>query len=381
MNMEFGWKPEQEEYRRRIRQALDDLLPADWYEKWVPQSYACDENVEFSRQFCAGLAERGLLVRHWPKEFGGEGGEDWEQFILAEEMKGAGEPRGGQYMNVNWIGPTLMRHGSEAQRAEHLPRLARGDTVWCQGFSEPGAGTDLAALRTRAERRGDVYVINGSKIWTSYARRADFCFLLARTGTGRKEISVFLLPMNTPGVSVTSFPGLTKDGHLNEVFFSDVEVPVTARVGAEGAGWQIITDALSYERVGVPRYHVGLAIIDHAIEQLKAEGRYDDPVMQARAGLVVAKFEAARMLTYLVVDQRVKRLPATTDANVARVTALDAVNDLMNFLADFVPDCLAGGHPLLEEYYRINVPAGITAGTYELQLDLIAQRGLGLPRG
>jgi alkylation response protein AidB-like acyl-CoA dehydrogenase len=379
--MEFDWTPLQQEYRQRIRVALDDLLPADWYEKYVPQSYASDDNIAFSRRFCAALAERGLLVRHWPREYGGEGGEDWEQFILAEEMKAAGEPRGGQYMNVNWIGPTLMEFGTPEQRAEHLPRIARGDTVWCQGFSEPGAGTDLAALRTKAERAGNRYIINGSKIWTSYARKADFCFLLARTGPGKKDISVFLVPMDTPGIVVTSFPGLTKDGHLNEVFFGDVEVPASALVGEEGAGWKIITYALSYERVGVPRYHVGLKALDLAVAQLKREGRFDDAALRSRAGMIVAKFEAARMLTYLVVDQRVKRLPPTTDANVARIAALDAVDDLMNFLMEFVPDCLYGGDPLLEEYYRINVPAGVTAGTYELQLDLIAQRGLGLPRG
>jgi alkylation response protein AidB-like acyl-CoA dehydrogenase len=378
--MEFAWTSEQDEYRRRIRDAIDDLLPDDWEERYVPQSYASDLQVEFSRRFCAGLAERGLLVRHWPKDYGGEGGDDWEQFILAEEMKAAGEPRGSQYMNVNWIGPTLMRYGTDEQKALHLPLIAGGQAVWCQGFSEPGAGTDLAALRTKAERHGDHYVINGSKIWTSYARKADWCFLLARTGEGRKEITVFLLRMDTPGISVTSFPGLAKDGHLNEVFFTDVKVPLSARLGEEGAGWEIVTHALSFERVGVPRYHAGLDALDLAVAQLQADGRFEDPIARSRAGMIVAKFEAARELTYLVVDQRVKGLPPTTDANVSRIASLDAVVDLMDFLMAFTPDCLTGGHPLLEDYYRINVPAGVTAGTYELQLDLVAQRGLGLPR-
>jgi alkylation response protein AidB-like acyl-CoA dehydrogenase len=379
--MEFSWTPKQEDYRRRVIAALEELLPADWDEKYVPQSYASDAQSAFSRQFCPALAEKGLLVPHWPKEFGGEDGEDWEHFILGEEMKAAGEPRGPQYMNVNWIGATLMRYGSEEQRAQHLRGISSGTTVWCQGFSEPGAGTDLAALRTRAERDGDHYIINGSKIWTSYARCADWCFLLARTGAARKAISIFLIPMNTSGITVTSFPGLIKDGHLNEVFFTDVKVPTSARVGEEGAAWEIITYALSYERVGVPRYHVGLDALNLAMEQIKREGRHDESVVRARAGMIAAKFEAARVLTYLVVDQRVKRLPSSTDANVSRIAALEAVNELMEFLVQFVPDCLAGGNPLLEDYYRINIPAGITGGTNEIQLDLIAQRGLGLPRG
>jgi alkylation response protein AidB-like acyl-CoA dehydrogenase len=379
--MEYGWTKDQVKFRERVRAAVDELLPPDWDEVFVPQSYASDAQVEFSRIFCANLAERGLLVPHWPKQYGGNDADDWQHFILGEEMKAAGEPRGPQYMNVNWIGPTIMRYGSEAQRREHLLGISSGKIIWCQGFSEPGAGTDLAALRTRAENRGDHYLINGSKIWTSYARKADWCFLLARTGTGRKEISVFLLPMTTPGISVTSFSGLIKDGHLNEVFFSDVEVPVSMRLGDEGAGWKIITYALSYERVGVARYHAGLEALNLAVAQLKKDNRFDDPVMQSRAGMITSKFEAARLMTYRVVDQRVHRVPDTAEANLCRIASLEAVEDLMDFLVQYVPDCLAGGDPLLEDFYRINIPAGITGGTNELQLDLVARRGLGMPSG
>jgi alkylation response protein AidB-like acyl-CoA dehydrogenase len=377
--MDFGWTEEQIGYRKRVRTALAELLPPDWERVYVPQSYASDAQIEFSRTFCAELAKRGLLVPHWPKQYGGNDADDWQQFILAEEMKAAGEPRGPQYMNVNWIGPTIMRFGNDEQRREHLLGIASGRVIWCQGFSEPGAGTDLAALKTRAENRGDHYVLNGSKIWTSYARKADWCFLLARTGAGRKEISAFLIPMKTPGITVVSFPGLIKDGHLNEVFLSDVTIPLAARLGDEGAAWKIITYALTYERVGVPRYHAGLEALDRAVERLKEEKRFDDAVMQSRAGLIVSKFEAARLLTYRVVDQRVQRIPDGSEANVSRIAALEAVEDLMDFLIQYVPDCLTGGDALLEDYYRINIPAGITGGTNELQLDLVARRGLGMP--
>ncbi|PTR12553.1 MULTISPECIES: acyl-CoA dehydrogenase family protein [unclassified Novosphingobium] len=380
--MEFAWTKDQIEYRERVRKALDELLPADWDEKYVPESYASDLQVEFSRKFCADLAERGLLMPHWPKEYGGSEAPDWYHFILGEEMKGAGEPRGSQYMNVNWIGPTLMRYGSENQKKEHVAGIASGKVIWCQGFSEPNAGTDLAALKTRAVREGDHYVVNGSKIWTSYARGADWCFLLTRTGSERKALTILLVPMDTPGISVTSFPGLIKDGHLNEVFFTDVKVPVGNRLGEEGQAWEIVTHALAYERVGVPRYHTGLDALDLVVAQLKRENRWDnDPVARSRAGMIVAKFESARMMTYLVVDQRVRRMPPNTDANLSRVVALDAVTEMMNFIADYAPDCLAGGDMLLEDYYRINIPAGITGGTNEIQLDLVATGGLGLPRG
>ncbi|NLR72994.1 acyl-CoA dehydrogenase [Novosphingobium sp. ERN07] len=379
--MEFGWTDDQIEYRRKVKQALDELLPPDWDERYVPESYASDLQVEYSREFCAALAERGLLLPHWPARFGGSDCPDWYHFILGEEMKAAGEPRGSQYMNVNWIGPTLLKYGTSEQQARHVGGISAGNVIWCQGFSEPNAGTDLAALRTRAELAGDHYVVNGSKIWTSYARKADWCFLLVRTGPARKDVSILLVPMDSPGISVTSFPGLIKDGHLNEVFFTDVRVPVANRLGEEGQAWSIVTHALAYERVGVPRYHTGLDALDLAVERLKADGRWEaDPIMRYRAGLLVAKFEAARMMTYLVVDQRVKREPPSTDANLSRVVSLEAVTEMSNFLADYLPDCLTGGDALLEDYYRINIPAGITGGTNEIQMDLVAQRGLGLPK-
>lgn len=379
--MEFGWSEAHERYRAEVRQALAELLPANWYDDYAPLGMGSDEQVEFSRGFGAKLAERGLLLPHWPAEYGGRDGDPWEQFILAEEMKLAGEPRGPQYMNVNWLGPTLMKYGTPQQKAEHLPRIASGTVIWCQGYSEPGAGTDLAALQTRAELRGDHYVVNGSKIWTSYSRRADWCFLLARTGQERKAISIFLVPMTTPGIEVRSFPGLTERGHLNEVFFTDVKVPVANRVGEESRAWEIITYALSFERVGVPRYNQGLQLLDVAMEKLAAEGRAEDPLARVRAGQIAAKFEAARLLTYLVVDQRAKDMGPTVDANISRVCAAEAVLDLMDFIAEFTPDALFGDDADLGGFYRGNIPATIAAGTYEIQLNLIAQQALNLPRG
>ena len=379
--MEFAWKPEQEAFRAKVRTALDELLPDDWDTHYAPQGYGSADQIAFSREFCPKLAERGLLTPHWPRAWGGNDAEPWDQFVLAEEMKWRGEPRGPQYMNVNWLGPTLMKYGTPEQQREHMPRIARGEVIWCQGYSEPGAGTDLAALQTKAERRGDGYVINGQKIWTSYALKADFCFLLARTGPGRKEISIFLMPMTTPGVEVRPFPGLVGEGHLNEVFLTDVVVPETARVGEENKAWEIITYALSFERVGIPRYHIGKKLLDRAVAQLAREGRGDDPVIKARVGRILAKFEAARLLTYIVVDQRAKQRPPSVDANISRITAAEACTDLTNFLVEYVPDCLAGGDPILREFHRGNIAATIAAGTYEIQLDLIARGALGLPRG
>jgi alkylation response protein AidB-like acyl-CoA dehydrogenase len=186
--------------------------------------------------------------------------------------------------------------------------------------------------------------------------------------------------MDTPGVEVIPFPGLVGEGHLNEVFLTDVKVPETARVGEENKAWELITYALSFERVGIPRYHVGRKLLDRAVAQLERESRADDPAIKARIGRIVAKFEAARLLTYVVVDQRAKQHPPSVDANISRVAAAEACTDLTNFLVEYVPDCLAGGDPILREFHRGNIAATIAAGTYEIQLDLIARGALGLAR-
>jgi alkylation response protein AidB-like acyl-CoA dehydrogenase len=378
--MEFAWPESHVKYRDEVRTALKELLPPDWRETTGRYGMGSAPQIEFSRTFCPQLAERGLLLPHWPEEWGGRNGDPWEQFILAEEMKIAGEPRGPQYMNVNWLGPTLMKYGTPAQQAEHLPRIAAGTVIWCQTYSEPGAGTDLAALKTRAERVGDHYIVNGSKIWTSYSRKADWTFLLARTGPERKAISIFLVPMNSPGIQVVPFPGLCEDGHLNEVFFTDVKVPAENRVGEEGHAWEIITYALSFERVGIPRYRLGMLVLDQLMAKLADEGRAADPILRSRAGQIAAKFQAAMLLTYVVVDERVRKAPPSVVGNISRVGAAEAVLDLMNFICEVAPDSLQEDNDI-GQFYWGNLASSIAAGTYEIQLNLIAQQALNLPRG
>src|ERR1700722_16092757 len=375
--MEFAWSPSQDDYRRRIQEFMRREMPSEWFENYA-YGIGSPEQINFSRIFCPKLAAENLLLPQWPKEYGGQDGQPWEQFILSGEMWSGAEPRGPQYMNVNWIGYALMKYGDADQKNEHLKRIASGNVIWCQGFSEPQAGTDLAALQTSATKTPTGYRINGSKIWTSYAHMADWCFLLTRTGPERKNISVFLVPMTACGVAVTPIPGLCEDGHMNEVFFSDVDLPQSALLGEEGKGWEIITFALGYERGGAPRYHLGRIALDRAVARLKREGRFSDPLIRAQAGRIVAKLEAGRLLNYAVVDRRVKDRPPGVVGNVQRVTTAEAILDLMDFLVEHLPDCLAGSDRYLAFSYRSQISGTIAAGTYELQLDLIAQRGLEL---
>lgn len=382
--MDFSWTEEDQALRHRIRSFIERELPDNWNEL-TRHGPGSREQTEFSMEFCPKLAQEGLLVPHWPKEWGGGMRPTWEHFILGEEMWAAGEPRGAQYMNVNWIGPTLMRYGSEEQKQRYIPEMAQGKAIWCQGFSEPNAGSDLASLRTRAVRDGDDYVINGSKIWTSYAALAGQCFLLARTGgadEGKSAIAIFIVPMSTEGIDVRPIPSLIGHGDIHEVFFTDVRVPVSARLGEEGQGWEIISYALSNERVGIPRYELGSKILEDMVGELKRSGRFDDPIVQMRAGEAKAACEAARLLVYKVVDRRARQNAPDTSANVARVAVVNAERTVTDFGMDFLPDSFSGQDRLtFLAHHERAISAWFAAGATEIQLNLIASKHLDLPRG
>jgi alkylation response protein AidB-like acyl-CoA dehydrogenase len=381
--MDFDWTEEDRAYRARIREFLRRELPADW-DSITRHGPGSREQTAFSLDFCPKLAAEGLLVPHWPRQWGGQDRPTWEHFILGEEMWAAGEPRGAQYMNVNWIGPTIMQFGTEEQQQRYLPPMAAGKAIWCQGFSEPNAGSDLASLRTRAVADGDDYVINGQKIWTSYAGLAENCFLLTRTGdvsAGKAAIAIFIVPMSRPGIEVRSIPSLVGHGDIHEVFFTDVRVPASARLGAEGEAWTIISHALANERVGIPRYEFAARVLDNMVAELQRRGAFGSPIVQARAGEAAAACEAARILVYRVVDQKARGEHPGNEASMARVAVIAADHAVSDFANDFLPDTLSGGDfPSILAHHERAIVAGIAAGAAEIQLNLIARRHLGLPK-
>jgi alkylation response protein AidB-like acyl-CoA dehydrogenase len=378
--VEFTWSEAEIAFRERVRDFLRTTLPPEWFDiaRHGPGS---PEQAAFSRIFCPQMADQELLTPHWPVAYGGAALPAWHSVILGEELICVGEPRGPQYMNVNWIGPAIMASGSAEQKALHLPPIAAGKVIWCQGFSEPSAGSDLAALRTRAERRGDRYVINGSKIWTSFAGVADFCFLLARTGADKNAIAIFLVDMRTPGIEVRPINGLIGAGDINEVFLTDVEVPASALLGEEGSAWSIITAALQNERVGIPRYAYSARSLEAVIGELKGQGRWG-PALHERAALARARCDAARLQVYRVIDQRARGIETGALVNVARWAVVLADREVSGFTAEFLPEALADdySHPLIRPHYQRAIVASIAAGTAEIQLDLIARRHLQLPR-
>jgi alkylation response protein AidB-like acyl-CoA dehydrogenase len=378
--VEFTWKPEHAAFRRKIRDFLAASLPPDW-DRLSQLDNSSEEVHRFSRTFCPALAREGLLIPHWPVEYGGGGKDAWHHWILNEEMWAAGEPRSYQYMSINWVGPAIIKFGTAEQKAEHLPRITGGTVSYCQGFSEPNAGSDLAALQCRAEHTGSGYRVNGQKIWTSNAGFADYCILLVRTGgPGRNGISVLIAPMKTPGMTVRRIPSLQGEHAVNEVFFENVDVPHGALLGEKDKGWSVIGQILHNERIGAPRYALSWRALRRAVARLKDNGSWEREEVQLRAARCEAQLRSAQLQAYRVIDGRVKGRPADAETNVARYAAAVADRAVCEFLGDFVPEALFFTEdPVIAAGYKRTATTGIAAGAAEIQLNLIARTLLGLP--
>lgn len=380
--MEFGWTPKEEAVRAKTRKFLAETLPEDW-SATAALSPGSEAVTSFSRFFCPELHRAGLLLSHWPEEFGGAGASAWEHFIIGEQLWEVGEPRGPQYYNVNWIGPTILEYGTQEQKEYHLGRIREGDVIWCQGFSEPSGGSDLAAIRTKAERRGNDYVVNGSKIWTSYARLAEFCILVAKTGEGRRGVSVFLLPMDRPGITVRPIDSVVGDGDLHEVFFDDVQVLASERLGPEDAGWDVIRYSLNFERVGIPRYALALKTLERAVAELNTVSGFTAAARLA-ASQAHASCQGAKMMAYESVDQRSKGRPGSGIASMARYAIILAERQVADFVLDWTPHLFSSdADPMVATHHKRAIAAGLAAGAAEIQLNIIARDmlGLGVSRG
>jgi alkylation response protein AidB-like acyl-CoA dehydrogenase len=253
--------------------------------------------------------------------------------------------------------------------------------LWCQGFSEPNSGSDLASLRTRAVLEGDAYRINGQKIWTSYAGLADTCFLLTRTSDDRKRgITILLVPMDTPGITVRQIPSLIGEGDIHEVFFDDVIVPIGQRFGEEGQAWEIIGFSLTNERLGIPRYHLARAALDRAVSMLKDAGDFAGEIVRCEAARAAALCEAARTAIYAIVQKRVDGFAIGGESSSARFATVMAERAVCEFIVEYVPEALAGGSAYLQMHHQRGIVAGIAAGAAEIQLNIIATDVLQLPR-
>ena len=391
--MDFRHDAALEGFRSEIREFIGEHLPPDWATHSDDDGAYGARAIEDTRTFQRALAERQWLTMAWPREYGGLSASHWRQLVMNEEMAYHRAPGGN--MGVMWVGPALLLYGSEAQKAQHVRAIAEADVWWCTLYSEPGAGSDLAAMQTRAVADGDDYLINGQKIWTSGAHRSDWGWLAARTDPDapkHKGLTMFMVDMRSPGISVRPLVNLAGGHSFNEVFFEDVRVPKTNVVGEVNRGWYHMAVALDFERSGIGAFAGGRRIVeeyaDYAREHPETTRRrpglrYDlaDRAIEVQVGThlayritdmqsrgVVANYEAS--VSKLFGSELAQRIQATGLAMLGPFGALIGPGDDWTALR---------GSP--GRGYLHAASATIAAGTSEIQRGIIATRGLGLPRG
>jgi len=378
--VEFRFTLEEEAFRKEVREFIRSELP----------------KVRQGESFTKKLAEKGWLTMSWPKEYGGQEADHMRQLVYNEEMTYHRAP--GQTMGTDRVGPTIIIFGTDEQKAEFLPRIVRDELAWCQGFSEPGAGSDLASLQTRAVRDGDYYVVNGQKIWTSNAQRADYMILLARTDPDapkHRGISYFLLDMKSPGITIQPLIQMTGQAGFSQVFFDNVRVPAKNMIGEVNRGWYVSTATLDFERSGIGRVIGGVRLLEELVEYAKATPARDDsgktlfdvPHIRNELADIAIGFRVGRVLCYRVAWMQARGLVPNYEASMNKLFGTELNQRLarigLNSLG--LAGQLTGGPsaPLagrIAQNYLQAVSLTIAAGTSEVNRNIIAQRGLGLPR-
>lgn len=390
--MDLAYSPEHERFRREVRQFLQESR-----ERW-PKSLSMGRATPEYMRWQAELIERGYTARSIPREYGGHGGEPdiLKSHIIAEEFARTGAPRGLAGQGVSMLVPTLLELGTEEQKQAYVGPTLRGEMLWCQGYSEPGAGSDLASLRTSAVEDGDDFVINGQKIWTSTAHEADMMFCLVRTepdAPKHRGISYLLVPMNTPGIDVRPLKTMTGHAEFNEVFFTDVRVPRTSIVGNRGEGWQVANTTLKFERgmLGDPneagrRFNELVALMQEETVDgvsLMDNPQYRDRLMRLQARVLAMQYNGMRLLSSSlrgevpVMARLVVKLQGCELNHQLAALAIDALGEL-GILYYGSPRLRK--HGALQHKFMFDLGLIIGGGTAQIQKNIIAERGLGMPR-
>jgi alkylation response protein AidB-like acyl-CoA dehydrogenase len=382
----LGYTESERAFAEELRAWLGEVLPTlpprpdlgDW-----------DARRAYDTDWQRRLFEAGYAGVAWPREFGGRGASPTEQLIFLEEINRADAP----YVGVNFVGtlhagPTIMAEGTDEQKRRHLPPILRGEEVWCQGFSEPGAGSDLASLRTRAVRDGDEYVVNGQKVWSTYAHIADFGELLVRTDPDapkHKGITWLIVPMRSPGISVRPLRTAAGTSEFSEVFYDDVRIPVANRVGAENDGWRVAMVTFGFERgtAFVGEIMEAVRLCRHLVAVAVDNGCWDDAATRREVGRLTAELDALWSLTAWNVSEATHHGVPGPGASVLKLRLCEAFQDLadvgMRVLGRSALGRTETSRHLVEEYLR-GLALTIGGGTSQVQRNIIAERVLGLPK-
>ncbi len=402
--MDVSYPAEVESFRAEVRTVLAEELPPGW--AGIGAIAPREDAERFAAQWRQALHRRGLLGITWPPEYGGRGLSRLHQVVLVEELARAGVPYGEHtdLFGIKMLGSTLLRWGTAEQKARFLPRILSGADRWCQGFSEPGAGSDLASLATRAMLDGREWIIDGQKTWTSVAHRANWIFLLARTdpgARGHRGISFLLCPLDQSGIEIRPIRQLTGDSDFNEVFFTGARTPADLVVGPPGEGWQVAMTLLGHERGEEAATNPILfrAELDRLLALAAERGRDHDPLIRQRLAWCYARVEIMRYLGYRILTQVHSGTELGAAASVAKlywseyhVAATELALDIQG-LDGLVPQ---GRGPLRAVRTDdpgapnssgswlgafLNARAGtIYAGTSEVQRNILAETVLGLPK-
>jgi alkylation response protein AidB-like acyl-CoA dehydrogenase len=397
--MDFSFSDKELGFAHEARAWLDANVPREWRRDHAWTRSEDPLWLEIARRWQRMLFEGGWAAISWTREHGGRGATVIERWLFEEELDRAGAPRPiASSGAVDLIGSAILHHGTEPQRRRFLRPLLSGDDLWCQGFSEPGAGSDLASLRTRAERQGDAFVVNGQKVWTSHADIADWCFLLCRTepeAPKHKGISLLLVDMRSPGVTVRPLQQMTGEAEFCEVFFDNVRVPADMMVGAPGAGWQIAMGILAHERGPVWTFTFQRRIrrsFEHLVRTLRegpgAGGApLGDPLVRQRLAQAHIEVELLRLVGYRSLTRLLRTGQPGVESSIEKVLGSETDQRLQEMaMAVLGARTLVAEGPYAAEDgtrgrdYLYSRSESIMGGTSEIQRNVIAQRILGLPR-
>jgi alkylation response protein AidB-like acyl-CoA dehydrogenase len=395
--MDYQFTPEQEAFRKEVREFVEKEVPSRWKELAYMVWEEDDESWEITRKWNKKLGEKGWLALTWPKVYGGQERSAIDQLIFDEEMARIGTPTGVEtMMTVNWVGNTIMIYGTEKQKRDYLLPAAKGDIVFCCGYSEPGSGSDLASVQTSAVEDGDFYIVNGQKVWTTVAHRADYCWLAARTDPDipkHKGMSMFVVDMKSPGITVRPLINILGFHSFNEVFFDNVRVPKENLVGQKNNGWYQLAVALDFERSGVGVPIQAERTINSLVKYCKETKRNgkslsEDPLIQAKLADLAVRARTLKLLCYRIPWMHMQNKLPNYEASITKVFGSELLVRLANVGMDIL-----GPYNQMDRGSKWSVLQGriarsclmsfsinIGGGTSEIMRNIIAMRGLGLPR-
>ncbi|NIH83859.1 acyl-CoA dehydrogenase family protein [Amycolatopsis granulosa] len=379
------------EFRAEVRAWLTEQLTGEFADvAGLGGEGREDEALDRRREWERRLGAGGWIGLGWPVEHGGRGASLAQQVIFHEEYARANGPGRLLHMSEQLVGPTILAFGSAEQKRRFLPGITAGETLWCQGYSEPGAGSDLAGVRTRAVREGDEYVLTGQKVWTSLAHVADWCFVLARTDPASARhtgLSYLLVPLDQPGIEVRPIKQITGTSEFNEVFFDGARTPVANRVGAEGDGWRVAMGTLGFERgVATLGQQIGFRReLDHVVALARRNGAFDEPELRDR---LVRAWIGLRVLRYTAVStlRSAGSSVSGLEASLSKLQWATWRRDLGELAVDVLgEDALTVGESYglspEQTLFLFSRADTIYGGSNEVQRNIVAERLLGLPRG